>query len=275
MEKPEMKTLKTALIATTMLCGATVANANLVLFDNGVGINGCVTANCRSFTDLEGTGFGDQPRILTLQTDTFEQGQTAPNASGGITFPTFPNTGAPGLTGANQAITNGTDKASTPSLFDLGWTNGSKVGIGFDSDQTGNTGITLQSLTLGLYNAGVLLGSFSLAGPNNYLQSDLAEQPGNGNDAFSFVLNALEQAQWNALVGNTNLSLLHIGLAASLGCAGTPSATCQVSNDGPDSFIAIAQPGSPAVVPLPPAIWLFGSGIAGLVVLGRRQKQAA
>ena len=271
-----MKKLLLSALCITGIAYTTIARADLVRFDNGVGMGGCTTANCRSFSDLEGTGFGDQPRVLTLQTDTFEAGQVQPNAVGGVAFPTFPNVGAPGIpAGTNNAIA-GADKASAPSLSALGWTDASKVGIGFDSDQTGNTGITLQTLSLNLYQqtlSGVtLLHTFSIAGAINYTQAELAEQPGNGNDAFTFILDAAQQAIWNALVTGQSLDLFNIGLAASLGCNTTPSGTCQVSNDGPDSFIAIAQPGAPILTPLPAAGWLFGSGLAGLMVLTRRKR---
>jgi hypothetical protein len=248
------------LLTTALVALATPAMADLIRADNGVGFGGCTTANCNSFTDLDGTGFGALPRVLTLQTNTSETGSVAPNGSGGVT-----------LTG--DAIA-GSDKASAPSVSGLGWTTGNQVGIGFVSDQTGNSGVTLQALTLGLFNGTTLLGSFSIAAPINYSQAELALQPGNGNAAFTFVLDATEQASWTALVAANPLAALAIGLSGSLGCAGTASATCQVTNDGPDSFVAIASPGSPiqqSIVPLPGAVWLFGSGILGLMALRKRK----
>jgi hypothetical protein len=270
--------LRTALLAAAALLMTTAARADLVLVNNGVGFGGCTTANCNSFTDLNGIGFGNHPRILTVQDATTEQGQTAPNGSGGVLYPAFPSPGAPGLTGTNQAIQTGTDKGSAPSLQGLGWNNASQVGIAFDSDQTGQAGITLQTLNLNLYTVGlesavILLGTFSLAGPVNYTADELGLQPGNGNAAFTFILDAAEQATWNTLITSLSLNQLFIGLSASLGCGGTPSATCQVSNDGPDSFVAIAQPGSPLILPLPAAAWLFGTGLIGLTALGRKRKQ--
>jgi hypothetical protein len=269
-----MKGLRQLLLAAAVLALPSAAQANLVLANTGTGFGGCNTANCNSFTDLDGTGFGALPRILTEQTSTFEAGQTAPNGSGGVTFPTFPNLGAPGIGSVPNVAIPGSDKASAPSLQALGWDTASKVGIGFVSDQTGNTGVTLQTLSLTLFNGSTRLGTFSLAGPVNYSQAELALQPGNGNAAFTFLLDAAQQIAWNGLVDSNSLATLYIGLAASLGCSGTPSATCQVTNDGPDSFVAIAQPGSPTLAPLPGAIWLFGSGLLGLTLLGRRRKAA-
>ena len=274
-----MRQLKAALVAATMLAIIPATKADLVLVDNGTGFGGCTDANCRSFTDMHGTGFGNLPRILTVQTNTYEAGLTAPDGNGGVIYPAFPHPGAPGLSGTNVAIQNGQFKGSAPSLFSLGWNDASKVGVAFVSDQTGQSGITLQSLSLSLYttNGGgqapvTLLHTFSLAGPVNYTADELRLQPGNGNAAFSFDLDSAQQTLWNSLVDGNSLSTLYIGLAASLGCSGTVSSTCQVSNGGPESFAAIAAPRSPAVVPLPAAMWLFGTGLVGLIALGRKKK---
>jgi len=271
-----MSGLRTALLAATALLMTTAAHADLVLLNNGVGFGLCTDNNCKSFQDLGGQGFGDFPRLLTLQTGTFEAGLATPGAGGsGTLFPSVltGNAAAGGIISAvNNGIQTGTDKASTPTLAFLGWNTGLKVGVGFNADQTGQTGITLQQLTLGLYHNGTLIQTFSLdpvIQPVNYTAGDLAEEPGNGNAVFLFILDAAEQQNFNTLITADVLSNFEIGLAAALGCVGTPSATCQVTNDGPDSFVAFAAPGSPARVPVPGAVWLFGTGLAGLVVLSR------
>ena len=61
-----------------------------------------------------------------------------------------------------DAVT-GANKSTTPTLSTLGWTSGAKVGIGFNSDQSGGTGITLDTLVLTIYNGTTGVGSFSLA----------------------------------------------------------------------------------------------------------------
>src|SRR6516164_7965908 len=143
-----MKNLLLSVLCIFGIASTTIARADLVLVDNGVGFGGCTDANCRSFTDMNGTGFGALPRLLTEQTSTYEAGLVAPNGSGGVTFPTFANPAAPGIAaGTTNVAIPGSDKASSPSLQGLGWTDASKVGIAFVSDQTGNTGITLQTLS--------------------------------------------------------------------------------------------------------------------------------
>lgn len=247
------------------------AKADLIQFNNGTGVDGCVTANCNSFVDLGAQGFGNNPRVLTVQTNTSEQGEVAPDGAGGVAYPTT-------QFNPNQAIQNGNNKGNAPSVASLNWQSGANVGIGFNADQQGNTGITLQSLSLKLYNGTTVIGVFSIPNPITFLANELAKEPGNGNAIWGFVLDATQQAQWNALIASNPLAALAIGLSSSLGCSGTPSTTCVVSNDGPDSFYAIAGSGGVpfnSPVPLPGAVWLFSAGLGGLFMLTRRKKKKA
>src|SRR5438132_91158 len=59
----------------------------------------------------------------------------------------------------------GSNKSTTPTLGTIGWNTGSQVGVGFNSDQSGGTGITLDTLVLTIFNGTSALGSFSLASP--------------------------------------------------------------------------------------------------------------
>ena len=73
-------------------------------------------------------------------------------------------------------------------LAALGWNSGSQVGIGFNTTQSGNTGITLDTLVLTIYNGTTAVGTFSLASPILFTAADLALQQGNGNAVFDFGL---------------------------------------------------------------------------------------
>jgi len=243
-----MKAIRILIVTFAVLVAtSSVAWADIILVSP---TNTPVATVAASFTDLGGNGFGNAPRLLTLQTNGIEIGSVIPvNQPQGDAVPN-----------------SGGNKSNTPTLAALQWDSGNRVGIGFNSGQTGNTGITLNSLTLTIYNGAAVVGTFNLAAsltPLQFSAADLALQQGNGNAVFNFGLSATQQAQFNAILaanGGVNNPNLRAGLAASLGCATTPSATCQPSNDGPDSFLGFRQniPDSASVVSL--GLALLGLG---------------
>jgi hypothetical protein len=238
-----------ALVLAT--CGAmaamsSVARADLVL------IGGTPAA---SFVDLGAQGFGTAPRLLTLQTNTVETGSVTPvDIVHGDAVP-------------------GANKSTTPTISSAGWTSGGNVGIGFNSDQSGGTGITMQSLTLTIYNGTTAVGSFNLGPPVplTFTAANLALQQGNGNAVFDFHLTAAEQTTFNNILAMSGSAGFFIGLASQLGCPPGAPPGCLVSNDGPDSFVAFAQS---SAIPLPGALPLFATGLVGLGLLVRRKRKA-
>ena len=241
---------------------ASPAKASLVQFANPLQA-GCVTSeHCGQLVDLGALGFGNAPRMLTLQSDPTQVGASTPLEAD------FASGDA--IAGAN--------KTTVPTLGSLGWDPGEFVAIGYNLAQNSGGGPTLNQLTLNLYDASnVLQSSFSLASPTTYTEADRTLQQGNGNGVFVFVLDAAQRAAWNLLHPQ---DAWKVGLFANMGCAGTETATCQASNAGPDSFLAIAA-GNPIInpnqgpgdVPLPAAVWMFGSGLVGLSILVRRRKR--
>ena len=148
-----------------------VARADLVLI-------GATPA--ASFRDLGAQGFGAAPRMLTLQTNGVETGNVTP------------------VDVVHGDVVPGANKSTTPTLSALGWTSGAEVGIGFNSDQSGQTGITMQSLTLTIFNGitPVVGGVFNLAAsstPLTFTAADLALQQGNGSAVFDFILHRLNR----------------------------------------------------------------------------------
>jgi hypothetical protein len=197
--------------------------------------------------------------MLTLQDNGFETGFETP------------------VDVENGGAINGANKSTTPTIGALGWTSGAQVGIGFNSGQTGGSGITLQDLTLTIYNGTTAVGSFSLLGPITFSAADLALQQGNGNAVFDFGLDAAQQVQFNAILALPGSSGFFAGLGAFLGCDGTGDpAGCLVSNDGPDSFLGFAQTGQTVTeVPEPASLLLVGSGLALATARVRNRRKRA
>src|SRR5436190_3009321 len=228
--------MKKLLLAASFLCAfAGAANANLVLVGGNPPVP--VATPAASFTDIGAQGFGNAPRLLTLQDNTFEFGSVTP------------------VNVVHDGAVPGANKSTTPTLSALGWNSGSQVGIGFNSDQDGGTGITLDTLVLTIFNGTTALGSFSLASPITFSAADLALQQGNGNAVFNFGLTAVEQAQFNTIRAMAGSSGFFAGLSSSLGCGATPPPGCLPSNDGPDSFLGFVQVPGPVV----------GAGLPGLI----------
>ncbi|HMF12360.1 MAG TPA: hypothetical protein VKE94_08640, partial [Gemmataceae bacterium] len=85
---------------------SSVAHAELILL-------GQVPA--QAFIDLGAQGFGNAPRMLTLQTNTFESGNVTP------------------IDLVHGDAVPGANKSTTPTLGSLQWSSGGKVGIGFNA----------------------------------------------------------------------------------------------------------------------------------------------
>jgi hypothetical protein len=223
------------------------------------------------------TGLPADPVLLTVQEDGTEAGAVVPTN----TTTTFPN--ANGV--AVNNTTGGTGGNTTPTLSAAGWTRGSEVGIGFNGNQSVGTGVTLNSLVLTIYNGTTPVGSFDLSPASGitFSAADIAAAPGSGTGLFDFVLTAPEETDFNNILDMPGSSGFTAGLAASLGCASTGApAGCQPTNAGAELFHAFPQSDFASeleeeVIPLPPALPLFATGLGALGLLGwfRKRKPRA
>jgi hypothetical protein len=83
---------------------------------------------------------------------------------------------------------------------------------------------------------------------------------------------------FNFNAGNNTLTITGFGNSVINGGAATPvsfSLTTQVAGQVGPTFGPTSYSGSISTVPLPGTLALFGSGLVGLIALGRKRKQSA
>lgn len=238
------------LLATTaLLCLAIPAKAEFILNNN-------------VFADLGATGFGNAPRLLTLQNNPDQSGAVI--SVGGTVGYLSPITIAPdfsiiGISCDSNGTCDGGLRVQESNLANVTalWTSGAQVGVGLDTNQIGSTGaLFFNELVLNIYTSnGTLIGTFGGNDPVLISEELLALQQGNGNSVFNLGLTANEQAEFDAMLA-ANPGPIFAGLAAAFGCS--PAPCIGASNDGADSFLAFAQA---AAVPAP----IVGAGLPGLV----------
>jgi hypothetical protein len=239
--------------------------------------------NNEVFADLGATGFGNAPRLLTLQNNPVESGAVVSNGGANqflspITIDDNNNFAISGTICTSNGscggggLRTGANESTLVNVTTL-WSTGAQVGVGLDTNQIGSTGALLWSeLVLNIFTStGVKIGTFGGNDPVLISEVLLALQQGNGNSVFNLGLTTGEQAEFDAMRA-ANPGAIFAGLAAEFGC--TPAPCIGSSNDGAESFLAFAQS---AVVAIPePATWammiLGFFGIGGVSMMRKRRE---
>ena len=231
-----------AIAAVGLLSVSTMARADIIPFGT---------------VDVGGQGFGAFPRLLTLDTPAHSTTETGAVTVSG----TGVQSGTGDLSGGPNIPTN---QNGARTIGELGWTSPNSVAIGLNANQTGaDLSLTVTNLVMTVYNATFgIAGTFSLKAPVTLTENDVKIQQGNGNALFEFVLDATQQGIFNTILALANSSTFLVAL----------SATMTNANDGADSFLGIPGTATITPVPLPPALLLFGTALAGMGFLGRRRR---
>lgn len=221
-----------------------------------------------SNADISAQGFGNAPRVLTVQAtgnSMTQSGCVGVASGGGIAVgqcqgrdATDTPNGVINVGGAEASPPTDNQKFGIPTTMSLGIASAADIGILFNAVEPGGDGINLTDVTLKFFTAtGDLLGSID--GQFNFDQGTLT---GNGNAGFLFAVEASEQAFVNSLLarGGTTLAL---------------EASFQNFNGGAESF-AIVNLRSPGAVPEPGtwAMMLLGFGAIGGAMRRRRRASA-
>lgn len=249
------------LAVVSLIGGAGLARASII-FDQPV--------------DITGAGFGNIPRLLTVQStadNPTESGCVAWTSSGMVvgasaclTADATNGNGVLNIGGDEPPpTTSGSNKFAAPTLGDLGITQASDLRIVFDATQPGGGAIDMTDLTLKFFDAS---GSLLLAIDGE--RSFSSTTAGNGRADFAFKISDDELASVQAAMGTG----VHVALESSFtGAHGGPESFFITSVTSLTSGDAGGQ-GGPGAVP-EPSTWLtLGAGLIGLALWRRSARRA-
>lgn len=217
--------------------------------------------------DLGAQGFGNAPRLITVQNQGTESGVVTVGAggtvSGGAGFgaapaQVFDSNGVTNLGGNEVSPFSDNQKFGVPTLSSLGWTSAADVRLIFNATEPSGDGLTITDVTLKFYNGTTLAGAIDGS-------ATLADTiVGNGSSGFLFRVSADEFNFVNSIFNTAGSANFRIALETTItGASG-----------GPESFSAVQ--GNVRAVP---ELSTWGMMIVGFFGLGfmayRRNGQAA
>lgn len=211
-------------------------------------------------------GFGNAPRLLTIQGSGTESGCVGVGAGSTLI-------GGAGACIADALVTDGNGVTNTggqevnplsdnqkfgiPTIAQLGWKKASDIGLVFNATEPGGNAINVQDITLKFYNGTTLLGAID--GSQAFANSN----PGNGVAGFAFKVDQSEQAILNSLIfAQQGFGDYRIALESTLSDA----------SGGPESWLAVNL-GNAVPEPATWGMMILGVGLIG-GVMRRRQKGA-
>jgi hypothetical protein len=233
-----------------------------------------------------GTGFGNEPRLLTTQeTGPRRDGTESAcvGVSGGSTSVgsqtcisdsrVFQGNGLSNEGGDEVNPQREGNKYNTPTIDELGWNGAEDIGLIFNATDPAGNGLTIDDVTLKFYLDGQLLAAIDGT-------IDLAQtEAGNGVAGFLLVVDEEQQAFLNSTVfGLGNFGDVRIALETTIsGIHGGPESfwatnlNRTTTSTGSTGGSTGSTGGTP--VPAPAGLGLFALGALGL--LARRRRRAA
>jgi MYXO-CTERM domain-containing protein len=231
-----------------------------------------------------GTGFGNEPRLLTVQ----ERGPRADGTesacvgvSGGQTSVGSGNCISDSQVFKGNGVTNeGGDevnparegnKYDTPTIGELGFNGAEDIGLIFNATDPAGNSISIDDITLKFFLDDVLIAAI-----DGNMTFDMTEA-GNGVAGFLLAVDEEQQAYLNSTVfGLGNFADVRIALETTVSAAagGPESFYATNLNRTPSSTGSTGSTGG-TPVPAPAGLGLFALGALGLLARRRRSAAAA
>jgi MYXO-CTERM domain-containing protein len=230
-----------------------------------------------------GTGFGNEPRLLTTQ-ERGPQKDGTESACVGVTA------GGATAVGSSQCISDGQvykgntvtneggdevnparegNKYNTPTVGEIGWDGAEDIGLIFNSTDPAGNSIDIDDVTLKFYLDGMLLAAID--GNMSFSETE----QGNGVAGFLLSVDDEQQAFLNSTIFSRNdFGDIRIALETTIsGAAGGPESFWAVNLDrSSTSTSSTGGTSSGTQVPAPAGLGLFALGALGLLARRRRRE---